>query len=144
MGLAIVSLIVLAIVGLLGGLLAFRVFGRAARDEDRPDDGGGEDGGRRTSPGEGGRRSLRLFLGWSASVLGVLVAVVGMIIDVNSTFVVTAVEVLLGGVGFALGARRFGLAAVIVSIALLLFGLAAINGFVPGLNPPGYEQQEEQ
>ena len=141
MGVAIVSLIVLAIVGLVGGLLLFRVFGQAARDEDRLDGGGGEGGNRPTGSGEEGRRSLRLFLGRSASVLGVVVAVVGMVVDVNSAFVVTSVGIMLGGVGFGLGARRFGLAAVAASIVLLLFGLAVINGYVPGLNPPGYEQQ---
>ena len=44
-------------------------------------------------------------------------------------------------IDFALGARRFGIAAVIVTVALLLISLAAINGLIPGFDPPGYEKQ---
>ena len=54
---------------------------------------------------------------------------------------VTVVGIVLGGLGVALGARRLGIAAIVVSVAVLLFGLAAINGLIPGLDPPGYEQQ---
>lgn len=145
MGLAVVSLLVLAVLGLLGGLLAFRVFGQAARGEEtRPHDAGDQEGSRRTGSDEGDRRAARLLFVRLVSVVGVLGAVVGMIADVNSTFVVTTVGILLGVLGFGLGARRAGIAAVAASLVLLLFGLAAINGFVPGLNPPGYEQQKQQ
>jgi hypothetical protein len=70
-----------------------------------------------------------------------LIAVAGVIFSVNTVASVTAAGILLGVIGFALGARRFGIAAIIVTVAILLLGLAAINGLIPGLNPPGYEKQ---
>ena len=140
MGLGVVSLIVLAILGLLGGLLLFRVFGQAAaRNEDRP--GGDEDEGQQANLGEEGKRSIRLLFGRLASILGMLIAAAGAIFSVNTATSITAAGILLGVIGFALGARRFGIAAIVVTVALLLISLAAINGLIPGLNPPGYETQ---
>ncbi len=142
MGLAVVSLIVLAILGLLGGLLLFRAFGQAAaRNEDRPGGGGHEDGGRQANLGEEGKRSIRLLFGRLASILGILVAAAGAIFSVNTAISSTAAGILLGVIGFALGARRLGIAAIVVTVALLLISLAAINGVIPGFDPPGYEKQ---
>ncbi len=142
MGLGVVSLIVLVILGLLGGLLLFRVFGQAAaRNEDRPGGGSDEDGSQQANLGEEGKRSVRLLFGRLASILGMLIAAAGVIFSVNSAVSVISIGILLGGVGFALGARRFGIAAIVVSVTVLLFSLAAINGLIPGLNPPGYEDQ---
>jgi hypothetical protein len=55
-GIAVVSLIVLALVGALGGLVLARVFGAAAaRNEDRPGGAGDDEEGRgREGPGEEG------------------------------------------------------------------------------------------
>ena len=142
MGLGVVSLIVLAILGLLGGLLLFRVFGQAAaRNEDAPGGGGYEDGGQQVNLGEEGKRSIRLLFGRLASILGMLIAAAGAIFAVNTATSITAAGILLGVIGFALGARRFGIAAIVVTVALLLISLAAINGLIPGFNPPGYEKQ---
>ena len=142
MGLAVVSLIVLAILGLLGGLVLFRVFGQAAaRNEDRPGGGGDEDGGQQANLGEEGKRSIRLLFGRLASILGMLIAAAGAIFSVNTATSITVAGILLGVIGFALGARRFGIAAIVVTVALLLISLAAINGLIPGFDPPGYEKQ---
>ena len=142
MGLEVVSLIVLAILGLLGGLLLFRVFGQsAARNEDRPGGGGDEDGGQQANLGEEGKRSIRLLFGRLASILGMLIAAAGAIFSVNTATSITAAAILLVAIGFALGARRFGIAAIVVTVALLLIILAAINGLIPGFDPPGYEKQ---
>ncbi len=142
-GLGVVSLIVLAILGLLGGLLLFRVFGQAAaRNEDAPGGGGDEDGSQQANLGEEGKRSIRLLFGRLASILGMLIAAAGVIFRVSDTAVpISAAGILLGVIGFALGARRFGIAAIVVTVALLLLSLAAINGLIPGFDPPGYETQ---
>lgn len=59
MGAAIVSLIVLVIVGALGGLVLSRVFGRAAaRNEDAPGDNGDEEGHQQADLSEGDKRSI--------------------------------------------------------------------------------------
>jgi len=139
----VVSLIILAILGLLGGLLLFRVFGQAAaRNEDRPGGEGDEDGGQQANLGEEGKRSIRLLFGRLTSIFGMLIAAAGVIFRVSDTAVpTTAAGILLGVIGFALGARRFGIAAIVVTVALLLISLAAINGLIPGLNPAGYEKQ---
>jgi hypothetical protein len=60
---------------------------------------------------------------------------------VNTATSITAAGILLGVIGFAFGARRFGIAAIVVTVALLLLSLAAINGLIPGFDPPGYEKQ---
>ncbi len=83
---------------------------------------------------------LKLFYGRLASALGVLMAVPGLFF-VNQVTSFSILGVLLGTLGVGLGARRFGIAAVIISVVILLFGLAAINGLIPGLNPPGYNDQ---
>ena len=86
------------------------------------------------------KSGLKLLYGRIASVLGVLAAVPGLFIIHQVTFF-SFVGILLGTLGFGLGARRFGIAAVIISAVILLFGLAAINGLIPGLNPAGYSDQ---
>jgi cytochrome c biogenesis protein CcdA len=46
-----------------------------------------------------------------------------------------------GALGTVLGTHRLGIAAVVVSVAVLLFGLAVFGGLVPGLDVPGYNDQ---
>ena len=46
-----------------------------------------------------------------------------------------------GVLGTILGTRRLGVAAVVVSVVVLLFGLAVFSGLVPGLEAPGYNNQ---
>jgi hypothetical protein len=64
LGAAIVSLIVLTIVGAIGGLVLSRVLARApARNEDAPGDGENEGGGQEDNLSEENKRSFRFFLG---------------------------------------------------------------------------------
>ncbi len=86
------------------------------------------------------KSSLKLLYGRLASALGVLIALPGLFF-INQVTLLSFLGILLGAIGFGLGARRFGIAAVIISAVILLFGLAAINGLIPGLNPPGYSDQ---
>ena len=48
---------------------------------------------------------------------------------------------ILGTLGIVLDIRGLGIVAVVVSVLVLLFGLAAFGGLVPGLDPPGYSDQ---
>jgi hypothetical protein len=43
--------------------------------------------------------------------------------------------ILLGATGYALGARRFGIATVVLSTILLLVFMAAVQGVIPGVDP---------
>ena len=155
MGLAIVSLIVLAILGAIAGLILSRIFATAAaRNENRP---GGEEE-REQGPGDEQQkqaraRELALFFGGAFSALGVLLGVVGMI-SAASEFLIElsipaiSLAMVLAAVGYALGARRLGAAAAVVSAAALILGLAASQGYVPGVqqtdnNLPAYEPQAE-
>jgi hypothetical protein len=44
----------------------------------------------------------------------------------------------VGAMGYALGARRLAVVAVILSVAVLCFGLAASEGLIPGIK--GYDR----
>ena len=50
-------------------------------------------------------------------------------------FVFELLGILLGATGYALGARRLGKAAVVISTVLLLVFLAASQGVIPGIDP---------
>jgi hypothetical protein len=43
--------------------------------------------------------------------------------------------------GAVLGTHRLGIAAVVVSVLVLLFGLAVFGGLVPDLDAPDYNNQ---
>ena len=145
MSIAIASLIALAILGALGGLVLSRVFGAAAaRNEDRPR--GGEDGeGRgRTRPGDGslddeaGKRQTGLFIGGTAAALGALMGVAGVVLVLLGDSLMGAVPVafvgiLMGAAGYSLGARRLGRVAIVLAVVALLFAVAASQGMVPGV-----------
>jgi hypothetical protein len=50
-------------------------------------------------------------------------------------FVLEFLGILLGATGYALGARRLGIATVVLSTVLLLVFLAASQGVIPGIDP---------
>ena len=142
MGLAIVSLIVLVLLGALAGLLFARVFGAAAaRNQKRP--GGGEDKGGRDLMGDDAeakkaRGQMRRSLGWALAALGILLAVVGVVSSFAEVFMNDAVPsaflgVFLGLAAYLLGARKIGATAAVVSIAALMFGVGVSQGLLPGM-----------
>ena len=61
---------------------------------------------------------LELFMGGAATAPNVAAAAVGA---------------MLGVTGYALGTRRLAVVAVILSVAVLFFGLAASEGLIPGI-----------
>ena len=73
-------------------------------------------------------------------MLGILLALAGAFF-VNNVLTLTLLGIVLGALGTVLGTRRLGIAAVVVSVVVLLFGLAVFGGLVPGLDAPGYNDQ---
>lgn len=86
-----------------------------------------------------GSRS-RLFFGRLSSALGILLALAGAFF-VNNVLTLSFLGIVLGALGTVLGPRRLGIAAVVVSVVVLLFGLAVFGGLIPGLDAPGYNDQ---
>lgn len=72
-----------------------------------------------------------------SAALGLLLAVGGVIgafLGIGTGVSPGAVGIALGLIGYFLGARKFGLAVVLLSTGALFFGLAASQGLVPGIN----------
>jgi hypothetical protein len=86
-----------------------------------------------------GARS-RSFFGWLSSTLGILLALAGAFF-VNNVLTLSFLGIVLGALETVLGTRRLGIAAVLVSVVVLLFGLAVFGGLTPGLDAPGYNDQ---
>lgn len=144
MGLAVVSLIVLAILGAITGLVLSRVFGAAGgRNRKRP--GGGSSRGQ---PSEEEMReeaeALRRtgpVLGVATAAAGVPLALVGAVLatgiagraSFTDTVPATTLGAFLGLIGYFLGARKVGRSVVIFAIVALLFGLFASQGYIPGI-----------
>ena len=139
LGLGIVSLIVLAILGALGGLILSRVFARgAARNEDVPGDNKGEQERQQADLSEDNKRSIRFFLGAAAAVLAILidVAIVGglvasivfnRVLVLTSGFPVIFFVVALALAGYLLGARKLGIAAIgFTAVAVVLTVIVTI------------------
>ena len=89
-------------------------------------------------------RSVRSFLGLIVCVLGLLMAV-GGILEVfvggaasASNISSGATGIVLGIVGYFLGARRLAVATVILCVLSIFFGLAASQGIIPGFE--GYDR----
>jgi hypothetical protein len=60
----------------------------------------------------------------------------------------TSLGMVLGAVGYTLGARRLGGVAAVLSVVGLIFGMAVSQGLVPGVEPsdhsmPGVEPRAE-
>ena len=88
----------------------------------------------------GGKGPSRLFFGQLLTVLGILLALAGVIFITN-VVTLAFLGIILGTLGVVLGIRRLGIAAVVVSVLVLLFGLAAFGGLLPGMDPPDYSDQ---
>ncbi len=73
-------------------------------------------------------------------MLGILLALAGALF-VNNVLTLAFLGIILGALGAVLGTRRLGVAAVVVSVVVLLFGLAVFSGLIPGLDAPGYNNQ---
>lgn len=87
---------------------------------------------------ERGEGVARLLGGRVSAVLGLLFALGGLIsVAVSQSGAASDVSagvvgIGLGVVGYFLGSNRLGTAAIIVSVAVLFFSLAATQGIIPG------------
>lgn len=143
MGLAVVSLLVLAVMGALGGLVLARVFATAtARNPRRP--GGGENGGGGGRTGAGnnveGKRLAGLLIGGATAAAGIATGLLGLATAFSeytfpNTVVLASLGIVMGMVGYAVGARKLGMAAAVISAAALIIGVAASQGYIPGVEP---------
>ena len=70
-----------------------------------------------------------VLAGWAACAVGLFCALWGLL---NISVAYEALGVVLGVVGYALGASRLAAATVVVSVVLLVVVLAAAQGYVPG------------
>ena len=68
--------------------------------------------------------------GWAACAVGLSCALWGLL---SISVAYEALGVVLGVVGYALGARRLATATVVVPVVLLVVVLAAAQGYVPGV-----------
>ena len=102
---------------------------RVSTMEDRQDEGQGPELDQQTAG------TLKLLVGRIASVLGILAGVGGTIaaLAVDSTDITAAAAaILLGVLGYFLGARRLGAVSVVVGVVLLLVLAGASSGFSQG------------
>ncbi len=79
----------------------------------------------------------KLLAGRIVSAIGVLFALggfIGGIFGGAANISAGAVGAALGVLGYFLGSRRLGTAAIIISVAALFFVLAASQGLIPGID----------
>ena len=132
MSIAIASIIVLVVVGALGGLLLFRVVGRAAaRNENQPEGGDAEAGNPEEGLREETRRSVWHFVGVGAAGGAILVslAAIGTAFSraqefQNDAAPVGFIALILAVVAYFLGARMLAVVAVVFTVVALV--IAAI------------------
>ena len=88
---------------------------------------------------KGRAKQARSLFGLAAAALGILLALAVVLIAVTQQGSVLGatttalVGIILGILGYSLGARRLGTAAAVLSIVALIFGMAVGQGLVPGL-----------
>ncbi len=148
MSLAVVSLILMAIIALVAVPVLGRVAGVATRRNENRPGGGGEGGSAEGRPsGEEIRdeaEALKRFgplVGAGAAVTAILMGLVGAILATGiagdptylNTIPLVSLGTFLGIIAYILGAQDFGRVAIIFTVVALMFGVAASQGYVPGL-----------
>ena len=147
MRLAVVSLILMVLMALVAVPVLGRVAGVATRrNDDRP---GGE--GRSAERWPSGEEiheeaeALKRFgplVGAGAAVTAILMGLVGAILATGiagdptylNTIPMASLESFLGIIAYILGSRDFGRVAIIFTVVAMMFGVAASQGYVPGLD----------
>ena len=92
----------------------------------------------RGSRAAGGRSRGAKTVGVIACVFGLALAALSFVIiflGEGASIAPEAMGAMLGVLGYALGARKLGLATIIICIVALVLGLAAAQGIIPGLEP---------
>jgi hypothetical protein len=135
LGLAIVSLIVLAIIGTLAGFILARIFGAAAaRNENQSGGGSEEDVNPQGSLAEETRRSVWFFLGMGAAGSAILVDVAAVVSAffndqqfVNNVVPVAFLAFMLAIIGYLLGARMLAVGAVVFTVIAVAVAAAIVQ-----------------
>ena len=135
MGLAIVSLIVLAVIGALAGFVLARIFGAAAAsNENQPVEGSEEDGNSQGGLGEETRRSVWFFLGMGAAGSAILIDVAAVVSAffndqqyVNNAVPVAFLAFMLAIIGYLLGARMVAVGAAVFTVIALAVAAAIVQ-----------------
>ena len=135
MGLAIVSLLVLAIIGALAGFILARIFGSAAaRNENQTGVGSEEDGNPQGGLGEETSRSVWFFLGMGAAGSAILIDVAAVVSAffndqqfVNNAVPVAFLAIMLAIIGYLLGARMLAVGAVVFTVIALAVAAAIVQ-----------------
>jgi hypothetical protein len=100
----------------------------------------GQDEQVNSDKGKGKNQTKRLG-GLISCVLGLLLAVGGMVgpfLALTEDVSPGVVAMLLGVLGYSLGARRLGAVTVVLGTIALFFVLAASTGLIPGVAPSGH------
>ncbi len=150
LSLALVSLILVAIIALVAVPVIARVAGVATRRNDDRPEGGGEGGSAEGQPSDkeihDEAEALKRFgplVGGGAAVTGILMGLVGAILATGiagdptylNTIPMASLGAFLGIIAYILGAERLGRVAIIFTVVAMMFGVAASQGYVPGLEP---------
>jgi hypothetical protein len=145
-----VSLILVAIIALIAVPVIARVAGVATRRNDDRPEGGGEGGSAEGQPSDkeihDEAEALKRFgplVGGGAAVTGILMGLVGAILATGiagdptylNTIPMASLGAFLGIIAYILGAERLGRVAIIFTVVAMMFGVAASQGYVPGLEP---------
>jgi site-specific recombinase len=100
----------------------------------------GRDG--QENPGEDqGKYQAKRLGGLIVSVLGILLGlggIVGPFLALTEDVSPGVLAMVLGVLGYSLGARRLGVATVVLGTVALFFVVAASTGLIPGLAPSGH------
>jgi hypothetical protein len=100
----------------------------------------GRDG--QENPGEDqGKNQAKRLGGLIVSVLGILLGlggIVGALLALTQDVSSGVVAIVLGVLGYSLGARRLGTATVVLGTVALFFVVAASTGLIPGVAPLGH------
>jgi site-specific recombinase len=100
----------------------------------------GRDG--QENPGEDkGKYQAKRLGGLISSVLGILLGlggIVGALLALTQDVSSGVLAIVLGVLGYSLGARRLGVATVVLGTVALFFVVAASTGLIPGLAPSGH------
>ena len=94
-----------------------------------------------TSQVDGREGLLKLLLGRICCLMGLLSGAGGFVVATLGTSVnlsAGAVGIVLGVVGYFLGARRLGAASVVLGVGAVFFMAAASTGLIPGVAPLGH------
>lgn len=80
-------------------------------------------------PVAGAEQTARVLFGRVLCVIGLIFAAVGAV-GVDMSF--EAIGIVMGALGYAMGANRLGAITVVLSTATLILLLAASQGYIPG------------